>query len=168
LEIERTEIEEVEDYTYLGQVVSFREGMEKELRARKSRAWNGFWALKGIFKGEMNLKSKIKIWEMCVLPVLCYGAQTWAITKSRMEALRSTQRAMERSILKIKKKDRVRNELVRKKTNIKDVGFAIKKAKFKYAGYIMRGNEDRWKKRTTMWMPYGGRGEGALEGEMKG
>ena len=78
-----------------------------------------------------------------------------------MEALRSTQRAMERSILKIKKKDRVRNALVRKNTNVKDVGFAIKKAKFKYAGHIMKGNEDRWEKKTTMWMPYEGkRGRG--------
>jgi len=45
--------------------------------------------------------------------------ETWAIMKPQMKALRSTQRAMERSILKIKKKDRVRNELVRKNSALR-------------------------------------------------
>mgnify|MGYP000990248214 CR=1 FL=1 len=74
--MEGTKIEEVKEYTYLKQVVSFKEGLEKELIMRKSKAWNSYWALKGIFKREMNLEAKIKIWEMCMLPILCHGAQT--------------------------------------------------------------------------------------------
>jgi len=51
-----------------------------------------------------TLESKIKIWDMCVLP------QTWALTKSQVEELRVTRRAMERSIFRIRKKDEITNE----------------------------------------------------------
>ena len=54
MDIDGTIIEKVEDYTYLRQEVSFREGMEKELRTRKRKAWKSYWALKGILKGKMG------------------------------------------------------------------------------------------------------------------
>ena len=88
---------------------------------------------------------------------LCYGAQTWALNKSQVEELRVTQRAMERSILSIRKKDKITNENIRNRTNIRDIGYSIKKAKFKYAGHIMRGKDDRWEKRVTEWRPCEGK-----------
>jgi len=39
MDIDETIIEKVEDRTYLGQEVSFRKGMEKELRTRNRKAW---------------------------------------------------------------------------------------------------------------------------------
>lgn len=100
LNIEGTHIEKVDDYVYLGQLVSFEERVEKELRIRKQKAWGKFWAMKGIFKGDMSTRAKIKLLESCVMPVLCYGAQTWALTKSQVAGLKITQRAMERSTVK--------------------------------------------------------------------
>ena len=40
MDIDGTIIEKIEYYKYLGQEVSFREGMEKKLRTRKRKAWN--------------------------------------------------------------------------------------------------------------------------------
>jgi hypothetical protein len=157
LTIEGTIIEKVEEYTYLGQVISISKGIESELAVRKEKAWRSYWSLKGIFKGNMSIRSKIRVLEMCVMPVLCYGAQTWALTKSQVEGLRVTQRTMERSILKIKKRDKIRNRDIRGQTQSTDVGYKIKKAKFQYAGHIMRSERERWTKILTEWRPYEGK-----------
>lgn len=152
--IEGTNMEKVEDYTYLGRVISFNKGMDKEISARKEKAWKNYWSLKKIFKGDMRIQSKTKILERCVMPVLSYGAQTWALTSTQMEGLRKTQRAMERSLLNIKRSDRIKNTNIRERTKIRDVGYNIKKSKFKYAGHVMRAKNDRLAKIVTEWRPY--------------
>ena len=122
--------------------------MDKEVQIRKEKAWKAFWALRKIFKGNMSLNAKTKIYNMCITPVLTYGAQTWALTKVQLEKIRSTQRTMERSILGIKRKDKIRNTTIREKTGMVDVACKIKKLKFKYAGHITRG-ENKWSKKVT-------------------
>lgn len=41
----------------------------------------------GIFKSKMSLKAKIKIMESCMIPVLAYGAETLALTKTLVDGL---------------------------------------------------------------------------------
>ena len=124
---------------------------------RTERREEGLWALKRISKGNMRVESKIKIWEMGMLPVLSYEVQAWVLTKAQVEKLRATQRAMERSILRVKRVDRIPNSKIEKQTNVKDIGYTIKKTKFKYAGHIMKGKNDRWEKITTEWRPFKGK-----------
>ena len=82
------EIERVSEYRYLGQLVSFVNKTEKELKIRRANAWRAFWAQKHLFKSSLKMKSKIRVWESTVLPVLLYGAQTWALTAKQMKKSR--------------------------------------------------------------------------------
>lgn len=88
--IEETQIEKVEHYTYLGKLISFSDGMEKELRTRKKKARNSFWALKIIFKEAVTVKANTRILVMCMVPVLCYRTQTWGSNKFQIEEFRVT------------------------------------------------------------------------------
>ena len=47
-----------------------------------------------------------------------------------MESLRKTQRAVERSIMKMIAKDKSRNIAIREETGMKDVGYTTEKLKF--------------------------------------
>ena len=45
--------------------------MKKKLKVRKNKAWGEFWSLKNVLKtNKLKLKTKMKILESCVLPVL--------------------------------------------------------------------------------------------------
>ena len=79
--MEKMEIEGIKEYTYSRKIMSFTQGMVKELQEREKEAWKGYWALGKIFKGKMKVSSKIKILEACILPILTYRVQTWALTK---------------------------------------------------------------------------------------
>ena len=50
---------------------------------------------------------------------------------------------MERIILGIRRSERVRNEEIRKKSKVVDVGYKLKSKKLKYAGHLVRGKKNR-------------------------
>jgi len=87
---------------------------------------------------DMSTKLKIEVLEACTIPTLTYGTQTWSLTKTQTERLKITQRAMERSILGVKKKERTSNKTLRRKTKTTNIGHKIKKLKFKYAGHLAK------------------------------
>lgn len=50
------EIEKVSEYRYLGQIVSFENKSEKEIKIRRANAWKAFWTQKYLLKGNLKLK----------------------------------------------------------------------------------------------------------------
>lgn len=64
------------------------------------------------------------------------------------------QKKMERKILNIRVKDKIKNKDTRKTTSSRDIRYMAKKLKFKYASHMMRVKDDRWSNRTSAWTPY--------------
>jgi hypothetical protein len=146
-------MEYVEDYVYLGQVMSFKDRQELEIGRRIGNAWKGFWRYRDYLLGNLPLILKRKIMDDCILPTLTYGSQTWSLTKIQEDRLAKTQRAMERKILGISLRDRRRNVEIRKKTGIRDVGTMAKSLKWNWAGHLLRTRDERWSKSVTEWYP---------------
>ncbi len=154
IKINGEEIRQVEETQYLGQTVALNNRLDKEISKRIEKAWKNFWGLKSIYKSKMGLKSKIKILDSCTIPVITYGSQTWATTKTQIGKIQKTQLAMLRSILGKKRRDRISNRKIREKTKSRDIGYIIKKLKWKYAGHIIRRKGNRWEKTVLNWVPY--------------
>ncbi|XP_075985622.1 uncharacterized protein LOC142982823 [Anticarsia gemmatalis] len=100
---------------------------------------------------------KRRLMDMCILPILTYGAQTWSLTSVQKSRLKVCQRAMERSILGVRLTDRVRNTTLRSKTQIADVAEKAAKLKWNWAGHVCRMPDDAWAKIATKWTPPTGR-----------
>ena len=88
---------------------------------------------------------------------MTYGAQTWSLTVKQNNKIRVCQRAMERSMLKISKRHRIRATLIRQKTGVTDAIKLSKSLKWKWAGHVIRKVHDPWDKTTTVWLPREGR-----------
>lgn len=152
------QIEYVDEYTYLGQIIAPENQMQKEINVRISKAWKRFWSLKEIMKNpHIPLKDKTKIFNSCILPCLTYGAQTWALTKKQSRALRVCQNKMERSILNIKLRDKIKLTNIRNKTKVTDVTYTVRKLKWKWAGHMIRNRKEKWTKDVTVWYPRDGK-----------
>ncbi|GBP92005.1 Putative uncharacterized transposon-derived protein F52C9.6 [Eumeta japonica] len=63
---------------------------------------------------------------------------------------------MERSMVGIKRKDKVRNSNIRSKTKVQDITLKIRRQKWKWAGHMIRG-KDKWSKIITQWYPRDGK-----------
>ena len=97
------------------------------------------------------------IFNECVLPTMTYGCETWTTTKFLEQKLKVAQHAMERKMLHITIRDKVKNVEIRNKTNVKDIIERIKEAKWRWAGHIARRDDNRWTKRLTEWQPRTGK-----------
>ena len=64
-----------------------------------------------------------------MIPELCHGAETWALTKTQVMKLQKTQRAIERIIMGIKKTDKINKDKIRKETicRMVDIGYVVQK-----------------------------------------
>ena len=49
-----------------------------------------------------------------ILPAMTYGAETWTLTKRQENKLAVAKRSMERSILNVTKRDKIRNEVIKR------------------------------------------------------
>lgn len=118
--IDNTTIEVVEDYKYLGHIVSFKNRQSKEIDARVSAAWRSFWAMKNYIISELPMFHKRKLMDCVILPILTYGAQTWSLTVDEERRIQSEQKSMERKILKLSLLEDVTNSRIRSIAQIKD------------------------------------------------
>lgn len=155
-------LEYVEEYVYLGQIISPNDQMSKEIEKRIATGWKTYWALKEITKSkEISIKIKKKTFDTCILPAITYGCETWALTKLHREKLARCQRSMERSMLGLKLKDKVRNADIRHKTKLTDILVRIDQLKWRWTGHMLRCKKEKWSKQVTIWYPRdGSRGRG--------
>lgn len=150
--IDQEKLEYTDEYIYLGKQISFnKNNNEKEVERRAQLTWNKYWSLKEIFKGQTPLKLKTKLFNSCILPCLTYGCQTWKYTDKVRNKLVTCQRGIERSMLNLKKLQRIRHTKIRQTTKVKDgLEFALTQ-KWKWAGHVARLQDQRWTKIITQW-----------------
>ena len=93
-----------------------------------------------------------KIIDTVILPaIMTYDAETWSLTKHQEKKLAVAQRSIERSLLNITKRDKIRNEIIRSKTGVKDIIERVQCMTGQWAGHVARMNNTRWTKITSEW-----------------
>ncbi|KAJ4438638.1 hypothetical protein ANN_14585 [Periplaneta americana] len=156
------QVDYVTEYIYLGQLMLYvciyshcsgyiypvavvHNRRQNEIQRRIGNAWKRFWSLSFILTDKTyNLKLRSGVMNSCILPVLLYGAQTWSLTAREWDMLRKCQRKMESKMLNITLRHRLSNEDIRRQTHLKDAAETADKLKKKWAGHVMRLNENRW------------------------
>jgi hypothetical protein len=88
---------------------------DREVRKRVGLTWGKFWSLKFIIMAKaISPKLRFEILQMCVIPTVLYGCQTWSLTRVQDKMIQICQRKMERKILEITMKDRIQNTELRR------------------------------------------------------
>ena len=147
-------LEVVDSYIYLGQVVQLgRSNFEKEVSRRIQLGWAAFGKLRSVFSSDIPQCLKTKVFNQCVLPVMSYGTETWSFTIGLISKLKVAQRAMERAMLGVSLRDRIRNEEIRRRTKVTDIAHRISKLKWQWAGHIARRADGRWGRKVLEWRP---------------
>jgi len=151
--LNQVEIKNVTSYTYLGQLTSATSDKEKEIKRRIALGWQAFGRASSIFKSNMPIALKRRVYNQCIIPTMTYGAETWNLTQHLTFKLRTTQRAHERIMLGITWKDRKTAKWIRENTKVDDIVETIKSLKWNWAGHVYRREDNRWTIRTTDWIP---------------
>lgn len=154
IKIDGISIEQVGSYKYLGHEISIgRDNQTREISRRIGLTWAAFGRLRNIFKSDIPMCLKRKVFDQCVLPVLTYGAETLTLTKNTTNRISIAQRKMERSMLGISLRDRIPNTTLRERSGVKDAVACIATLKWNWAGHVARLSDNRWTKRILEWRP---------------
>ena len=95
-------IEEVDEFTYLGSVVSKKGGTDEDIQARLGKATQAFAMLRPIWRSTaLTANTKLRVFGSNVKAVLLYDFETWRLTKRLERKLQVFINKSLRNILQI-------------------------------------------------------------------
>ena len=102
IEVDGNKLSNTTTFTYLGSIVTSDGGADKDIKARLSKAKGAYISLKNIWKtDDISRRTKIRIYNSCVLSVLLYGAEYWKMTEGDICRLSSFHNGCLRKIMRI-------------------------------------------------------------------
>ena len=153
-------IEELNSFVYLGHEVCIPRNHQKEIRRRIRAGWAVFQQYKSFLtRKNVDRQLKKRLFDMCILPAMLYGSETWTTIKDTRYELAVAQRRMERMMVGVTWQDRVSNEELRRRTKIIDIVKAAAERKAMWAKRITMMDQERWAQAVTYWKPVGKRGK---------
>ena len=159
IKINDTNIEEVEDFTYLGSVISNDNGTSKDIKSRLSKARASFCQLRTIWRSTtLSRKTKLKLYNSNVKSVLLYGSECWRIIQSDFNKLAAFHNTCLRKICKIFWPNKITNKDLYQLTSQRDIREEIKIRKWKWIGHVFRREKNNISKVSMRWTPAGKRG----------
>ena len=91
-----------ETFTYLGSVVRQDGGTKEDIHSRLSKATNAFRGLNAVWRSsQYSIKTKVKLYQSCVLSTLFYRSECWRMTEYDLAKLSFFHRTNLRKIQRI-------------------------------------------------------------------
>jgi hypothetical protein len=154
-------IEDVEYFKYLGTFTERDGTMHRELSTRLALAGAAFSKLGRIWKSTIfGTKTKVRLYNACVLPVLLYGCESWHPTCAQNTRLAGFESKCLRRMLGIRWYDFVPNTTVRELTGQPYVTNTVKFRRLTWLGHVLRKPAGDYTRLSLNYHPEGNRRRG--------
>ncbi|KAE9416733.1 hypothetical protein Angca_002484, partial [Angiostrongylus cantonensis] len=115
-----------------------------------------FKSIEDAVKKTKNTRLRAHLFDSTVLPALTYGPVAWSLRMQDERSLSIIERAIERTMLGVSRFTQVRHEIrssdLRQRSKIKDAQVYAKQSKIRWAGHVMRMNDNRWTRAVSDWI----------------
>jgi len=148
MKIKDENVENVEEFEYLGSLLTWDNNCSKEIKRRINKATGVMASLKHMWNTKkLKVKSKLKLLNTCVFSILLYASETWTFKESDKKKSLAFEMRCYRRILRIHWKDMVRNINIRNQIAAHEAIIdIIKKRKLRLFGHICRMDNTRFLK----------------------
>ncbi|XP_033118518.1 uncharacterized protein LOC117118125 [Anneissia japonica] len=154
IRVDDGELEDVDNFTYLGATISKERGTDNDISRRIALAQTAFKLLDKIWNSNIyKKKTKLKIFKSNIISVLLYSAETWKITKADEQKLNIFQRRCLRKIMKIRWPMKITNEELYQITNTNELSQEIHKRRWRWIGHLLRKENGNYARHAIMWTP---------------
>ena len=144
LELDGNKIDTVEKFKYLGSVILPNGQGKEEVLIRIDNARSAFLQLKSVLwsRAEISLKTKVRIYETAIRPILLYGSETWPVRVEDIRKLETFDHWCLRTILRIRWRDHVSNHTVRQRCcGITVLSSCIRQRRLRWFGHVLRKSD---------------------------
>ena len=116
---------------------------EEEVRRRIQAGWMSWRKVSGVLcNKKLSAKVKGKMYKSVVRPTILYGMETVAVTERQMGKMEVAELKMVRWALGVTRKNKIRNEYVRRTAKIAKLGEKLWNARLRWYGHVKRREED--------------------------
>ena len=138
-------LECVERFCYLGDMISAGGGAEEASIARIRCAWAKFRELAPILTSRgASLVVKGRVYKACVQRVMVYGSETWAMKKDDMQRLERTERMMVRWMCGVTLKNRTSSAELNSRLGMEAVSDVVRRGRLRWFGHLERKSVNDW------------------------
>uniref|UniRef100_A0A0K0D0Z5 Reverse transcriptase domain-containing protein n=1 Tax=Angiostrongylus cantonensis TaxID=6313 RepID=A0A0K0D0Z5_ANGCA len=128
-----------------------------ELSRRKRAAWGAVRSIEDVVKKTKNIRLLAHHFDSMVLLALTYASEIWSLRNKDERSLGVFERAVESTMLGVSRftqvRDGIRSSDLRQRSKIKDAVPYAKQSKIRWAGHVMRMNDNRWTRAVSDWIP---------------
>ncbi len=154
-------LEFVEDFTYLGSLISKDSGASKDIKTRLGKAQSAFCQLWPIWRSKQySLKMKMLLYNSNVKSVLLYGSESWRAVKTDMRRMEVFHNGCLQRICQIFWPNKISNNELYKKTGSWSIIKEITHRRLRWLGHMLRMEQDCITKIALRWTPPGKRKPG--------
>ncbi|ROL55547.1 hypothetical protein DPX16_7487 [Anabarilius grahami] len=148
------QIEQVDEFTYLGSVMANDGGGECDVECRIGKASAVFQRLYPICAATtISIKTKVRLFNSIVIPTAIYVAETWKTTAKITRRLNVFQKRCLQRILRVSYRDRITNDKVHRRTDTRPLQDVVTERRLRFAGHFLRLPPTRHAKKAILWKP---------------
>ncbi|KAI8487404.1 hypothetical protein Bbelb_348730 [Branchiostoma belcheri] len=142
-------LQTVDRFTYLGSVMTSTHSLDEEINVRIGRAAASFGKLsKRVWENQkLTKKTKVLVYNTCVLSTLLYGSEAWTVYSRQEKRLNSFHLRCLRKILNIKWQDKITNELVLQQAGSLSLFEILRRNRLRWLGHVARMDDNRLPKK---------------------
>jgi len=150
------DVEDVEEFVYLGTTVTKEGGGTEDIKEHLSKAQGPFFNLKKIWNTRsIGRTTKMKLFKILIRPVLLNGCKAWKLTAAEEKKLDRFQFTSLRRILRIRWPQRIRNDTISQVTGVKKVSDEILGRRWNWIGHMLRKGRNDDCVVAMEWQPEG-------------
>ncbi|KAE9413948.1 hypothetical protein Angca_004620, partial [Angiostrongylus cantonensis] len=105
--------------------------------------WGASKSIEDVVRRTKNTRLRAHLFGSTVLSALTYASETWSL--------------LERAMLRVSRftqvRDGIRSSDLCQRSKIKDGVLYAKQSKIRWAGHVMRMNDNRWTRAVSDWIP---------------
>jgi len=133
------DVEVVDSFVYLGSCIDIAGGSETDISRRIEMTRTCMKALdRNLWRSSISLRTKIRLYNVYILPILLYGADTWSMTSTSSRRIDAFDQWCLRHILRIPYTAHVTNDEVRRRTCQPPATHLITTRRLRLFGHIAR------------------------------
>ncbi|KAE9421155.1 hypothetical protein Angca_008100, partial [Angiostrongylus cantonensis] len=119
--------------------------------------WGAFKSIEDVVRRTKNAQLRAHLFDSTGPLALTYASETWSLHKQDVRSLSVIERAVERTMLGVSRftqvRDGIRSSDLHQRLKVKDAVLYAKQSKIRWAGHVMRMNDNQWTRAVSDWIP---------------
>ena len=164
MNIDKSFIESVEEFKYMGTTLTNQNSIQEEIKSRLKFGNVCYYSVQNLLSSRLLSKNlKIKIYGTIVLPVFWYGCETWSLKWREERGLRVFESRVLINVFGSKRDDvagewrKIHNEELRDLYFLHNIVRVVKSRRMRWAGHVARMGEGTGMHRVLVGKPEGKR-----------